>query len=115
MKTTPILLACLLLAGCAKEAEEKAPTPVVEVKVAQAELADVQIAVRAPATVYPREQASVASKITAPIRWLGARKGDRVSAGQVLARLENRDLLAQRTEAVDKARAEVISAAAAAA
>jgi HlyD family secretion protein len=113
MKTTPALLVCLLLAGCAAQKEEKEPVPVVEVKVAQAELADVQIAVRAPATVHPREQASIASKITAPIRWLGARKGDRVAAGQVLARLENRDLLAQRTEAVDKARADVISAAAA--
>lgn len=112
MKTIPALLACLLLAGCAAQKEEKEPAPVVEVKVAQAELADVQIAVHAPATIYPREQASVASKITAPIRWLGARKGDRVSAGQVLARLENRDLLAQRTEAIDKARADVISAAA---
>ena len=113
MKTTPALLVCLLLAGCAAQKEEKEPTPVVEVKVAQAELADVQIAVHAPATVYPREQSSIASKITAPIRWLGARKGDRVAAGQVLARLENRDLLAQRTEALDKARADVISAAAA--
>ncbi len=113
MKTTPILVACLLLAGCGAKEEEKAPKPVVEVKVAQAELADVQVTTRAPASVFPREQAAVASKITAPIRWLGARKGDRVSAGQVLARLENRDLLAQRTEAVDKARGEVISATAA--
>ena len=109
MKTTPILVVCLLLAGCGAKEEEKEPKPVVEVKVAQAELADVQIAVRAPATLYPREQASVASKITAPIRWLGARKGDRVAAGQVLARLENRDLLAQRTEALDRARTDLAS------
>jgi HlyD family secretion protein len=113
MKTTPVVLACLLLAGCAAQKEEAEPKPVVEVKVAQAELADVQIAVHAPATIFPREQAAIASKITAPIRWLGARKGDRVTAGQVLARLENRDLLAQRTEALDRARADLASAEAA--
>jgi RND family efflux transporter MFP subunit len=113
MKTIPVVLACLLLAGCAAQKEEAEPKPVVEVKVAQAELADVQIAVHAPATIFPREQAAIASKITAPIRWLGARKGDRVAAGQVLARLENRDLLAQRTEALDRARADLTSAEAA--
>ncbi|MBI1738485.1 MAG: efflux RND transporter periplasmic adaptor subunit [Acidobacteria bacterium] len=113
MKTIPVLLVCLLLASCAAQKEETEPKPVVEVKVAQAEFADVQIAVHAPATIFPREQAAIASKITAPIRWLGARKGDRVAAGQVLARLENRDLLAQRTEALDRARADLASAEAA--
>jgi multidrug efflux pump subunit AcrA (membrane-fusion protein) len=54
MKTTPIFLACLLLAGCGTKQEEVEPKPVVEVKVAQAELADVQIAVHAPATIFPR-------------------------------------------------------------
>ena len=34
-----------------------------------------------------------------PIRELRARKGDRVSAGQVVAKLEDRDVLAQRAEA----------------
>ncbi len=113
MKTTPVLLACLLISGCAAQKAEPEPKPVVEVKVAQAELADVQIAVHAPATLFPREQATIASKITAPIRWLGARKGDRISAGQVLARLENRDLLAQRTEALDRARGDLAGAEAA--
>ncbi|MCL5287159.1 MAG: efflux RND transporter periplasmic adaptor subunit [Acidobacteria bacterium] len=107
------LLVCVLLAGCAAQKEEAGPKPVVEVKVAQAELADVQITVHAPTTLFPREQATIASKITAPIRWLGARKGDRVAAGQVLARLENRDLLAQRTEALDRARTDLASAEAA--
>ena len=112
MKTTPLLLASLTLFGCASQ-EDSPPKPVVEVKVARAELADVRISVQAPAVVFPREQANIASKITAPIRRLGARKGDRVTAGQVLVRLENRDLIAQRVEALDRARGQVASAAAA--
>lgn len=108
--TTATACACiLLLAACTRQKEEPEPKPVVEVKVARAELADVQLSVQAPATIHPREQASVASKITAPIRTLLAKKGDAVSAGQVLARLEDRDLLAQRVEALDRARAEATS------
>lgn len=94
----PVLgIACLI--GCGKHAEEEEKTPpVVAVKVAQAEEQDVRLTVHAPATVFPREQANVASRITAPIISLGAKKGDRVAAGQVLARLDNRDLMAQRRE-----------------
>ncbi|MBI3661624.1 MAG: efflux RND transporter periplasmic adaptor subunit [Acidobacteria bacterium] len=106
MKTITAFVCILLLAACAGQKEEPAPKPVVEVKVARAEFADVQLSVQAPATLHPREQASIASKITAPIRTLFVKKGDAVSAGQVLARLENRDLVAQRVEALDRARAE---------
>ena len=55
--------------------------------------------VRGPAFVFAREQANISARITAPIRKLLARKGDNVAAGQVLAQLDNRDLLAQRDEA----------------
>ena len=98
MKATPLLCACLLLAGCSHP-DESAPKAVVAVTVARAELADVRFSVRAPATLFPKEQANIAARITAPIRELRARKGDRVSAGQVVAKLEDRDVLAQRAEA----------------
>ena len=87
----------LLLAGCREE--EAPPKSVVAVKTARAELTDVQLSVRAPATLFPREQASTAARITAAIRRLLVRKGDPVRAGQVLAELENSDLAAQRREA----------------
>jgi len=99
MRTSPILCFCVFLAACSRENETKTE-PVVEVKVAQTEVADVEVAVHAPATVFPREQANVASRVTSPIRELRARKGDSVSAGQVLAVLENRDLQAQQQEAL---------------
>lgn len=91
------LLACLL-AGCSARPEAEIK-PVVQVKVARAETATVQLSVEAPATVFPREQANVAARITAPIRKLLVRKGDNVAAGQALAELENRDVAAQRQEA----------------
>jgi len=59
-----------------------------------------QLTVRAPATVVPREQANIAARVTAPIRELNARKGDSVAKDQILARLDNLDLTAQRREAV---------------
>jgi HlyD family secretion protein len=98
MGFAPLLLTIVNVACTSAKKEDEAAKPQVAVKVARAELHDVQMTVQAPATVFPREQASVASRITAPILSLGARKGDRVSAGQVLARLDNRDLIAQRKE-----------------
>ena len=97
-----VLITCgLLIAGCQKKAaeEEKSPTPVVEVKTAQAEIADLALTVQSPATIFPREQANITARITARIVKLNTRKGATVAAGQTLAVLESRDLLAQRDEA----------------
>lgn len=95
---------CIWLAiavfSCTKQDEREAPKPVVNVKVAIAEERDIEITIHAPASVYPREQANIAARLTAPIRELKARKGDSVKANDVLARLENRDLIAQHDEAV---------------
>ena len=94
-----ILLLLPLFAACGSH-EEAPLKPVVDVKVAKAETADVKIIVRAPASVFARAQANISSRMTAPIRKLLVRKGDNVAAGQVLAQLDNRDLLAQRDEAM---------------
>lgn len=98
MRILSVVLLCGFLGGCAHE-EEATSKPVVAVKVARAETADLKVTVRAPATLFPREQANVSARVTAPIRELRARKGDVVKAGQVLALLENRDIVAQRQEA----------------
>ncbi len=98
MKYALLLSFLVLLVGCAQEEEGPAET-VVTVKVGKAEAADLRISVRAPATIHAREQANISARITAPIRQLRVRKGDRISAGQVLAVLENRDIAAQRDEA----------------
>jgi HlyD family secretion protein len=92
-------LPILILAGCASHPEEAPPKPTVQVKVVKAESADLKLTVHAPAFVFAREQANIASRMTAPIRKLLVRKGDRVTAGQLLAQLDNHDLVAQQDEA----------------
>jgi len=42
--------------------------------------------------VVAQRKAAVASKITGRLEWIGVQEGDRVKAGQIIARLENRDL-----------------------
>ena len=79
------------------EAERK---PIVAVKVAVAELRALNLSITAPATIFPRERVAISSNLTVPIRALHARKGDQVKKGQLLALLEDRDLLAQKGEAV---------------
>lgn len=97
---TALIAGLLLVAGCkSKPEEESAPKPVVEVKTAQAEIANLNLTLQAPATIFPREQANIATRLTARITKLYVGKGDRVASGQLLATLENRDLIAQRDEA----------------
>jgi RND family efflux transporter MFP subunit len=58
--------------------------------------------------VVAQRKAAVASKATGRLEWLGVEEGSRVKAGQVIARLENRDVLAARDQAeanLDTARA----------
>lgn len=85
--------------GCSHAPEEAPPKPVVTVKVTRAQAEDIKLLVQAPATIFPREQANISARITAPIRTLQVRKGDRVAKGQILAVLEKRDIEAQRQEA----------------
>lgn len=100
MKTRMIFFCmCLLFLSCKAKQEEAEPKPIVEVKTAKAEIADLRLSAQAPATIFPREQANITARITARILRLTAKKGDSVAAGQILAQLEDRDLIAQREEA----------------
>jgi RND family efflux transporter MFP subunit len=50
--------------------------------------------------VIPQRKADVASKATGRLEWLGVDAGSRVKAGQIVAKLENRDLIAEHERAV---------------
>ena len=75
-------------------------TPVVSVKVVKAEKENIAAPVSAVGTIWPREKADVASKISAQITKMALLKNKVVHAGEVIAVLESRDLQTQRAEAV---------------
>ena len=99
-----VVLAALILivwlwrrSGAETEAEV---TPVVSVKVVTAERGEIAAQYSAVGTIWPREKADVASKISAQIKQMALLKNKLVHAGEVIAVLESRDLQAQRAEAV---------------
>lgn len=92
-----------------KAESEAEVTPVVSVKVAKAEQGNIAAEVVAVGTIWPRERADVAAKVSAQIKKMALLKNKVVRAGEVIAVLESRDLQAQRAEAVaalNQARAE---------
>jgi len=91
------------------ETEAEIANVVVSVKVAKAEKGRIAAQVVAVGTIWPRDKADVAAKVSAQIKKMGLLKDRFVHAGDVIAVLESRDLQAQRAEAVaalNQARAE---------
>jgi HlyD family secretion protein len=87
--------------------EETTPV-VVSVKVAKAEKEAIAAQISAVGTIFPRDKADVAAKVSAQIKRMALLKNKLVRAGEVIAVLEARDLQAQRAEAlaaVNEARA----------
>src|ERR1700730_8341429 len=86
----------LTLGACAKA--PPAPEKIAPVEVAPVVRGSIRDIVTADAVLYPRDQANIMPKITAPIRRFLVNRGDHVKEGQLLAELENRDLVAPATE-----------------
>ena len=88
------LTACLLVAaGCAKK-EAKEAEPIAPVQVAPVRMDSIRRIVEADAALFPRDFSNVMPKIQAPVQRFLVNRGDHVKAGQLLAVLENRDLVA---------------------
>ena len=90
-----LCLAAALL-GCSSE--EKKPEPVVQVQAATAQRKPIQRVITAQALIYPIDQAAITPKISAPVAKFYVQRGAHVKKGQLLATLENRDLLAAKAD-----------------
>lgn len=87
-----------------------APRPVDVVSVGEAWPYQGLTLLNATGYVVPQKKAAVASKATGRLEWLGVREGSVVKAGELIARLEQRDVAAQLQQAaanVEVARANV--------
>lgn len=95
-----IALACLAtLTACSGNKETGADeAPATPVSVATATLQSITHSITAEAVLYPINQTTIVPKVSAPVQRFFVNRGDHVRAGQVLATLENRDLLAAAQE-----------------
>src|ERR1700731_3902785 len=82
----------LLLGACSKEKGDTAPT--VSVQVAPVEKTTIQHVIKTQAILFPRQQAAIVAKISAPVQKFLVKRGGPVHKGELLAVLENRDLAA---------------------
>jgi RND family efflux transporter MFP subunit len=76
-----------------------APLPVATHTVATAYPSQAYTLLNATGYVVAQRKAAVASKATGRLEWLGVREGSSVEAGEILARLENRDVTAKLEQA----------------
>ena len=97
LRKTVLAIPLLFLAGCSKqqEKETEAPAPVQVTAVTQA---TIQRIVAGDGALFPINQASLIPKITAPVQKFYVNRGDHVKQGQLLALLENGDLIAAAAE-----------------
>src|SRR5262245_53087487 len=91
IRTVSVLLVAVAVASCRGKKEEET-APVVTVDVAPVLLAGIQRTIRADGLLYPKQQAAIVPKISAPVKTLHVQRGARVRAGQLLVELENQDL-----------------------
>jgi len=96
IRPNPVLSAVVLgafllfLSGC-KNAEET-PVPEVSVEAVHPQVGSISEQIQADATLTPLAQAAISPKVTAPVRKFYVQRGSKVTAGQLLATLENKDL-----------------------
>ncbi|MGE5522441.1 MAG: efflux RND transporter periplasmic adaptor subunit [Rhodospirillaceae bacterium] len=79
--------------------KQRAAVVVEAVTVSQVYPSQAHTLLNATGYVVAQRKAAVGSKATGRLEWLGVREGSRVKEGEVVARIENRDVTAQREQA----------------
>jgi len=87
-----------LISCSTKKEEPEAAEHVVTVDVAPVVTSPISLKVTADALLYPLQQAAIVPKISGPVKKFYVDRGSRVHAGQLLAELENRDLVSAAAE-----------------
>ena len=80
----------VMMAGCSSDKGDR--DPVVTVQAVAVEKTTIQRAIKSQAILFPRQQAAIVPKISAPVQKFLVRRGSPVHEGELLAVLENRDL-----------------------
>ena len=88
--TAVVTASLILLGGC--KSTEKAVTPNVTVQLAKVTTGEIAETVEADAVLTPIAEAAIQPKVTSPIEHFLVQRGDRVRKGQLLLKLENKDL-----------------------
>src|SRR5712691_4902599 len=93
-----LIVAALLMIGVACSGEKGDKEPTVSVQVVPVEKTTIEHVIKTQAILFPRQQAAIVSKISAPVQKFLIKRGSAVHQGQLLAVLENRDLSAAAQE-----------------
>src|ERR1700745_22027 len=93
-RSFPVLFVLLALLGACSKREQEEAEPIAPVRVTPVRTDSIQRIITADAILYPRDQASVMPKLSAPVRAFYVNRGDQVRKGQLLAVLESQDLAA---------------------
>lgn len=93
-----VAVLCVVAAGVVYW-RSSAPLPVETYTVATAYPSQAYTLLNATGYVVAQRKAAVASKATGRLEWLGVREGSTVKRDEIIARLENRDVVAKREQA----------------
>ena len=86
-----LTIAVLMTSACSSNKPEE---PTVSVQVVPVKKATIEQTVKSEAILFPLAQSAIVPKISAPVKAFYVKRGDKVHAGQLLAKLESRDLAA---------------------
>jgi len=97
-KVVSCIAVAFLLSACGKKQEAEVASPPA-VQVTSVSQNTIRRIVRGDGVLFPQDQANVVPKITAPVLRFYVRRGDHVKQGQLVAELENKDLVSAAAEA----------------